>query len=106
MAVGSVPNTSGLGLRAAGSVMNESGHIRVNKVARTRVPSIYAAGDCTDFFPLASVASMQGRTAIMHALGDSVLPIDLRNVAANVFTYPEIATVGWNERSLADNSDL
>jgi len=106
MAVGSVPNTEGLGLRAAGVELTESGHIRVNKVARTQVPSIYAAGDCTDFFPLASVASMQGRTAIMHALGDFVRPIDLRNVAANVFTYPEIATVGWNERALADNSDL
>ncbi|MGO1538708.1 MAG: NAD(P)H-quinone dehydrogenase [Leucobacter sp.] len=106
MAVGSVPNTAGLGLEEAGVELNESGHIRVNKVARTSMPSIYAAGDCTDFFPLASVASMQGRTAIMHALGDFVRPIDLRNVAANVFTYPEIATVGWNERAIADNTDL
>lgn len=106
MAVGSIPNTEGLGLREAGVELTESGHIRVNKVARTQVPSIYAAGDCTDFYPLASVASMQGRTAIMHALGDFVRPIDLRNVSANVFTYPEIATVGWNERSLADNADL
>lgn len=106
MAVGSIPNTAGLGLEEAGVQLTESGHIRVNKVARTGVPSIYAAGDCTDFFPLASVASMQGRTAIMHALGDFVRPIDLRNVAANVFTYPEIATVGWNERTLADSEGL
>lgn len=106
MAVGSIPNTAGLGLEEAGVELNESGHIRVNKVARTSDPSVYAAGDCTDFFPLASVASMQGRTAIMHALGDFVRPIDLRNVAANVFTYPEIATVGWNERTLADASDV
>ncbi|UOR02143.1 NAD(P)H-quinone dehydrogenase [Leucobacter allii] len=106
MAVGSVPNTERLGLESAGVALTDSGHIRVNKVARTNVPSIYAAGDCTDFFPLASVASMQGRTAIMHALGDFVRPIDLRNVAANVFTYPEIATVGWNERTLDEASDL
>lgn len=106
MAVGSIPNTADLGLEAAGVSLTDSGHIRVNKVARTGVPSIYAAGDCTDFYPLASVASMQGRTAIMHALGDFVRPIDLRNVAANVFTYPEIATVGWNERSLADHTDV
>ena len=106
MAVGSIPNTEGLGLAEAGVSLTDSGHIRVNKVARTNVPSIYAAGDCTDFFPLASVASMQGRTAIMHALGDFVRPIDLRNVAANVFTYPEIATVGWNENSLAEASDV
>lgn len=106
MAVGSIPNTTGLGLEEAGIELSESGHIRVNKVARTSMPSIYAAGDCTDFFPLASVASMQGRTAIMHALGDFVRPIDLRNVAANVFTHPEIATVGWNERTLAEASDV
>lgn len=106
MAVGSVPNTEGLGLEEAGVELTGSGHIRVNKVARTSMPSVYAAGDCTDLFPLASVAAMQGRTAIMHALGDFVRPIDLRNVAANVFTAPEIATVGWTERSLADASDL
>ncbi|MBO1900685.1 NAD(P)H-quinone dehydrogenase [Leucobacter weissii] len=106
MAVGSIPNTAGLGLEEAGIELSESGHIKVNKVARTSFPSVYAAGDCTDFFPLASVASMQGRTAIMHALGDFVRPIDLRNVAANVFTYPEIATVGWNARTLAEASDV
>lgn len=102
MAVGSIPNTDGIGLRAAGVDLTPSGHIHVNKVANTRVPSIYAVGDCTDFYPLASVASMQGRTAIMHALGDFVRPIDLRNVAANVFTSPEIASVGWNERTLSE----
>ncbi|MBP1326184.1 dihydrolipoamide dehydrogenase [Leucobacter exalbidus] len=106
MAVGSIPNTQGLGLEEAGVTLTDSGHIEVNKVARTAVPSVYAAGDCTNFFPLASVASMQGRTAIMHALGDFVRPIDLRNVAANVFTYPEIATVGWNEHTLADASAM
>ena len=106
MAVGSIPNTQNLGLEEAGVRLTDSGHIQVNKVARTNVPSIYAAGDCTDFFPLASVASMQGRTAIMHALGDFVRPIDLRNVASNVFTYPEIATVGWNERTLEDAADV
>ena len=106
MAVGSIPNTQNLGLEEAGVTLTDSGHIEVNKVARTAVPSIYAAGDCTNFFPLASVASMQGRTAIMHALGDFVRPIDLRNVAANVFTYPEIATVGWNVNTLAEAVDV
>ena len=106
MAVGSIPNTTGIGLRAAGVQLTESGHIQVNKVARTSVPSIYAAGDCTNFFPLASVAAMQGRTAIMHALGDFVRPIDLNNVASNVFTQPEIATVGWSEQDVAEAQDI
>lgn len=102
MAVGSIPNTEDIGLEEAGVELTESGHISVNKVANTRVPSIYGVGDCTNVLPLASVASMQGRTAIMHALGDFVRPIDLRNVSANVFTSPEIANVGWNERTLAE----
>ena len=102
MAVGSIPNTAGIGLAEAGVQMTESGHIQVNRVARTSVPNIYAAGDCTTFVPLASVASMQGRTAVFHALGDVVIPLDRRRITANIFTAPEIATVGWQEKDIAD----
>ena len=76
MAVGSIPNTEGIGLAEAGVQLTESGHIRVNRVARTSMPSIYAAGDCSDFLPLASVASMQGRIAVFHAMGDVVQPTE------------------------------
>ena len=102
MAVGSVPNTTGIGLEEAGVQLTESGHIRVNRVARTSMPSIYAAGDCSDFLPLASVASMQGRTAVFHAMGDAVNPTELRNVTSNIFTQPEIATVGWSQKQIED----
>ncbi|MFG6445011.1 NAD(P)H-quinone dehydrogenase [Microbacterium sp. P06] len=102
MAVGSIPNTAGLGLEEAGVQMTAAGNIRVNRVARTSVPNIYAAGDCTTFVPLASVASMQGRTAIFHALGDTVIPLERRRISANIFTAPEIATVGWSEQDIAD----
>ena len=102
MAVGSVPNTAGIGLEEAGVQLTDSGHIRVNRVARTSMPSIYAAGDCSDFLPLASVASMQGRTAVFHAMGDAVNPTELRNVTSNIFTQPEIATVGWSQKQIED----
>ena len=59
-----------------------------------RCPAIYAAGDCTGLLLLASVAAMQGRIAMYHALGEGVTPIRLRTVAAAVFTRPEIAAVG------------
>lgn len=104
MAVGSIPNTKSIGLESAGVELTDSGHIVVNRVARTSVPNIYAAGDCTSFFPLASVASAQGRAAVFHALGDEVRPINLRNVASNVFTYPEIATVGWQQAAVEDGT--
>ncbi|QAY74614.1 NAD(P)H-quinone dehydrogenase [Agromyces protaetiae] len=102
MAVGSIPNTSDIGLEAAGVQLSESGHIRVNRVARTSMPNIYAAGDCTTFLPLASVASMQGRTAVFHAMGDVVNPPANRNITSNIFTQPEIATVGWTQKEIED----
>ncbi|MFV0452127.1 MAG: NAD(P)H-quinone dehydrogenase [Propioniciclava sp.] len=94
MAVGAVPNTEGLGLAEAGIELMPSGHIAVDRVSRTNARGVYAAGDCTGVFALASVAAMQGRIAMWHALGDAVAPLDLAQVSANVFTAPEIATVG------------
>jgi dihydrolipoamide dehydrogenase len=102
MAVGSIPNTAGLGLEEAGIELNESGHIVVNKVARTSRANVYGVGDCTNFFPLASVSAMQGRTAVFHTMGDVAMPAELRNVAANVFTNPEIASVGWSQKAIED----
>jgi dihydrolipoamide dehydrogenase len=45
---------------------------------------------------------MQGRTAVFHAMGDAVNPIELRNVASNIFTAPEIATVGWTQKQIEE----
>jgi pyruvate/2-oxoglutarate dehydrogenase complex dihydrolipoamide dehydrogenase (E3) component len=94
MAVGAVPSTAALGLAEAGVRLGEGGHVVVDKVSRTGVPGVYAAGDCTGVLALASVAAMQGRIAMWHALGDAVTPLDLRTVSSTVFTSPEIATVG------------
>jgi dihydrolipoamide dehydrogenase len=61
---------------------------------------VYAAGDCTGVLMLASVAAMQGRIAMWHFLGDAVSPLDLKQVSSNVFTSPEIATVGWSQQAV------
>lgn len=100
MAVGSVPNTDGLGLDEARVRLTPQGFIEVDRVSRTSVRGIYAAGDCTGVLPLASVAATQGRIAVAHALGDAVTPIELNTVATNVFTLPEIAAVGASEADL------
>lgn len=99
-AVGSVPTTAGLGLEEAGVRLTSSGHVEVDKVSRTSVRGVYAAGDVTGVLPLASVAATQGRIAMSHALGDAVKPLSLRGVSANIFTAPEIATVGASEALL------
>jgi NAD(P)H dehydrogenase (quinone) len=102
IAVGSVPNTAELGLAEYGVTVAASGHVPVDRVSRTNVPGIYAAGDCTGVLPLASVAAMQGRIAMWHALGEAVVPLRLRTVAANVFTDPELATVGVSQDEVDD----
>jgi dihydrolipoamide dehydrogenase len=100
LAVGSVPQTSGIGLEDVGVAVSQTGHVVVDKVSRTSVRGVYAAGDCTGVLPLASVAAMQGRIAMAHALGDAVAPLNLRAVSANIFTDPEIATVGFSQTDL------
>ncbi|MGA1532078.1 MAG: NAD(P)H-quinone dehydrogenase, partial [Aquiluna sp.] len=102
MAVGAIPNTQGLNLEEAGIVLNDTGHVVVNKVARTSRANVYAIGDCSTSMPLASVSAMMGRTAVYHTLGDVATPTRLRNVASNVFTSPEIASVGWSEQEIKD----
>lgn len=97
IAVGSLPNVDDLGLDAAGVALDERGFIAVDSVSRTSARGVYAAGDCTGVFLLASVAAMQGRIAMRHALGDAVRPLRLDTVASNVFTDPEIATVGVSQ---------
>ena len=104
LAVGSIPNTAELGLEEAGVALGRGDFVTVDKVSRTSARGIYAAGDCTGVLMLASVAAMQGRIAMWHALGDAVAPLDLKIVSSNVFTAPEIATVGMSQ-SQADVSE-
>ena len=100
LALGSIPNTRGLGLEEAGVEVDESGNVVVDKVSRTSARGVYAAGDCTGVLMLASVAAMQGRIAMWHFLGDAVQPLDLKRVSSNVFTAPEIATVGYTQKAV------
>ncbi len=101
LALGSVPNTADLGLEEAGVRLDDAGFVEVDRVSRTSARGVYAAGDCTGVLMLASVAAMQGRIAMWHFLGDAVTPLDLKTVSSNVFTAPEIATVGWSQNAVA-----
>lgn len=100
LALGSVPKTDDLGLEEAGVAIDDGGFITVDRVSRTTARGVYAAGDCTGVLMLASVAAMQGRIAMWHFLGDAVTPLDLKQVSSNVFTSPEIATVGWSQQAV------
>lgn len=102
MAVGSLPNTEDLGLAEAHVETDDRGFITVDRVSRTSARHIYAAGDCTGVNMLASVAAMQGRIAMYHALGDAVSPLDANAISSTIFTEPEIATVGLQQSDLEE----
>jgi NAD(P)H dehydrogenase (quinone) len=100
LTVGLVPATTGVGLAEAGVRLDGRGFVEVDRVSRTSAPGVYAAGDCTGVLMLASVAAMQGRIAMWHALGEAVQPLRLSHVAATIFTEPEIATVGVSQAAV------
>jgi NAD(P)H dehydrogenase (quinone) len=99
--VGQVPNAQDIGLDVCGIEINAWGGIDVDTVGRTSSRWIYAAGDVTGRVMLASVAAMQGRTAMWHALGQAVQPIRWDAVASTIFTEPEVATVGLSPAEAA-----
>ena len=100
LSVGMAPCTTDIGLVEADIKVDSRGFIEVDRVSRTSVPEVYAAGDCTGVQMLASVAAMQGRIAMWHALGEAVQPIRLSHVASTIFTDPEIASVGVSQAAV------
>ena len=99
LAIGSIPNSEGLGLDAAG-VVDEAGYIPVNHHCQSNVTHIYAAGDLSGKLPLSSVASIQGRKVAEHVMGLHTREhrhLDYDKAASAIFTEPEIADVGLAE---------
>ena len=100
LAIGSVPNTAGLGLDAAGVELDRSGYVAINNHCQSSQPHIYAAGDVSGKLPLSSVASMQGRKVAEHVMGLQKVAhrhLDYDKAASAIFTEPEIADVGLAE---------
>ncbi len=97
-AIGREPDTSGLGLDAAGVALDERGHIRVDDYQNTNVPGIYAVGDITGRLELTPVAVAAGRRLserLFNHKPDERL--DYENVPTVVFSHPPIGTVGLTE---------
>ena len=100
LAIGSIPNSDGLGLDAAGVEVDGSGYVPINHNCKTNVAHIYAAGDLSGKLPLSSVASMQGRKIAEHVMGlhsRQHRHLDYDKAASAIFTEPEIADVGLAE---------
>jgi dihydrolipoamide dehydrogenase len=100
LAIGSVPNSDGLGLHTAGVEVDRGGYVTINRHCQSNIPHIYAAGDVSGKLPLSSVASMQGRKVAEHVMGLQKVAhrhLDYDKAASAIFTEPEIADVGLAE---------
>jgi glutathione reductase (NADPH) len=96
-ATGRKPNTSGLGLDAAGVEMGDGGQIKVDADNRTSVPSIFAVGDVTDRIQLTPVAIREGQAFADTFFGNKPHQVDYNCVPSAVFSHPPLAGVGMTE---------
>jgi len=96
--LGRRPNLEGLDLEKAG-LETVTRRIQTNTEMQTKVPHIYAAGDCTGPHEIVHIAIQQGETAaynIIHA--DKKKSMDYRVLVSVVFTDPQVAMVGLSEK--------
>lgn len=99
LAIGRVPNTSGLGLETVGVALDEYGAISVDAESRTTAPGIFAIGDVTNRLNLTPVAIREGHTLADRLFGGGSAVVDHDDVPHAVFGIPEIGAVGLTEEA-------
>jgi mercuric reductase len=101
LATGRTPNTDGLGLEAIGVATDEHGFLAVDDTLATSAPGIYGAGDVIGEPMFVYTAAAEGKLAAENALTGAGKRRDLRTVPRVIFTDPQVAGVGLDERQAA-----
>lgn len=96
--VGRRPNTNDLGLESIQVTMDDRGFIDIDQQCRTSVPNIYAIGDIVKGPALAHKASYEGKIAA-EVIAGQPSAIDYKAIPAVVFSDPEMASVGLDEKA-------
>lgn len=97
VATGRTPNTQGIGLETAGIELDERGYIKVNERLETTAPDVWAVGDCAGSPQFTHVAFDDFRVVRDNLNGGRRTTRD-RLIPSCMFTDPELARVGLNER--------
>ena len=105
-ATGRAPNSTGLGLKDLGVVVNRRGAIEVDAYSKTAVDNIYAIGDVTDRIQLTPVAIREGMAFTETVFKDNPTAPDHELVPSAVFTQPELGTVGLTEEQARDQEPV
>ncbi len=102
-AFGRTPNTSNLGLEAAGVKLDECGFVITGDYGQTSVMGIFAIGDVVATPALAHVASKEGEMAVEFIAGHVPrlrrVPEDL--VPSAIYCEPQVAGFGLREDGAA-----
>lgn len=97
-AIGREPNTTGLGLEAAGVRADEHGFIPVDEWQDTNIEDIHAIGDVTGRAALTPVAIAAGRRLADRLFGGmDDRRLDYHCIPTVIFSHPPIGTVGMTE---------
>jgi len=103
VAVGRRPYTDGLQLENAGLSTDERGRIPVDDHLQTSAAGIYAIGDVVRGAMLAHKAEEEGVFVAERIVGQKP-HINYRNIPGVLYTWPEVAGVGWTEDELQEQS--
>lgn len=106
LAIGRRPYTEGLGLQNIGIEIDKSGFILVNKYLQTNVSNIYAIGDVIGGSMLAHKASEEALFVMEHLSGQKPLKINYNLIPTVIYTWPEVASVGFTEEQLKKKNIL
>ncbi len=96
-ATGREPYVQGLGLEAAGVMMDAAGAVVVDDWSRTNVENIWAVGDVTNRINLTPVAIREGAAFAETEFYERPTRFDHADVATAVFSQPQVACVGLSE---------
>lgn len=102
VSVGRVPYTKGLGLDKVGIKTDKAGRIEVDEHLQTGVEGIYAIGDVIKGAMLAHKAEEEGVFAAETIAGQKP-HINYLLIPGVVYTWPEVASVGYTEEQLKEN---
>jgi dihydrolipoamide dehydrogenase len=102
VSIGRRPYTDGLNLEAAGLSTDKAGRIETDAHLRTSVPHIYAIGDVVKGAMLAHKAEEEG-TFVAETIAGQKPHIHYLLIPGVVYTWPEVASVGYTEEQLKEN---
>jgi dihydrolipoamide dehydrogenase len=102
VAIGRKPYTEGLGLENIGLTTNDRGQIKVNDQLQTKIDNIYAIGDVIRGAMLAHKAEEEG-ILVAEELAGQKPHIHYKLIPNVVYTWPEVAGVGYTEEELKES---